>query len=64
MWKAGHHEAESYMLIKPDIANLARDLTKTITGEMPLCEPHILWPKSSVAKILLTHKIFLHIISP
>jgi hypothetical protein len=35
MWKAGHHEAESYMLIKPDLANVARDLIKTMVGEMP-----------------------------
>jgi len=64
MWKAGHYEAESYMLIKPDMANLARDLAKTMTGEMPLFVPHILCPKSSVANIFLTHKFFLHIISP
>jgi hypothetical protein len=35
MWKAGHHEAESYMLIKPDLANIAKDLIKTMVGEMP-----------------------------
>jgi hypothetical protein len=35
MWKAGHHEAESYMLIKPDLANVAKDLIKTMVGEMP-----------------------------
>jgi hypothetical protein len=35
MWKAGHHEAESYMLIKPDLADVAKDLIKTMVGEMP-----------------------------
>jgi hypothetical protein len=35
MWKAGHHEAESYMLIKPDLADVARALVKTMVGEMP-----------------------------
>lgn len=35
MWKAGHHEAESYMLIKPDLANVAKDLIKTMVAEMP-----------------------------
>ena len=35
MWKAGHHEAESYMLIKPDLANVAKNLIKTMVGEMP-----------------------------
>jgi hypothetical protein len=35
MWKAGHHEAESYLLIKPDLADVAKDLIKTMVGEMP-----------------------------
>jgi hypothetical protein len=35
MWKAGHHEVESYMLIKPDLADVAKDLIKTMVGEMP-----------------------------
>ena len=35
MWKAGHHKTESYMLIKPDLANVAKDLIKTMVGEMP-----------------------------
>ena len=35
MWKAGHHEAESYMLIKPNLANIAKDLIRTMVGEMP-----------------------------
>jgi hypothetical protein len=35
MWKAGHHEEESYRLIKPDLADVAKDLLKTMVGEMP-----------------------------
>lgn len=35
MWKAGHHEVESYILIKPDLANVAKDLIKKMVGEMP-----------------------------
>lgn len=35
MWKAGHHQAESYMLFKPDLANVAKDLLKTMVEEMP-----------------------------
>jgi hypothetical protein len=35
MWKAGHHETESYVMIKPDLANVAKDLIKTMVGEMP-----------------------------
>ncbi|MCX5839139.1 MAG: hypothetical protein NTW71_11575 [Deltaproteobacteria bacterium] len=35
MWKAGHHEAESYMLFRPDLADVAEDLIKTMVGEMP-----------------------------
>jgi hypothetical protein len=35
MWKAGHHEVESYMLIKPNLDNVAKDLIKTMVGEMP-----------------------------
>jgi hypothetical protein len=35
MWKAGHHMAESYMLFKPDLANVAIDLIKTMVGDMP-----------------------------
>jgi hypothetical protein len=35
MWKAGHYETESYMLIKPDLADVAKDLIKMMVGEMP-----------------------------
>ena len=35
MWKAGHHKTESYMLIKPNLAYVAKDLIKTMVGEMP-----------------------------
>ena len=35
MWKAGHQEAESYVLIKPDLDDIAKDLIKTMVGEMP-----------------------------
>jgi hypothetical protein len=35
MWKAGHHKAESYMLIKPDLTDVAKDLISTMAGEMP-----------------------------
>jgi hypothetical protein len=35
MWKAGHHIAESYMLIKPDLSNVARDVARDMVKEMP-----------------------------
>jgi hypothetical protein len=35
MWKAGHHEQESYMLIKPDLPDIAKSLMKTMCEEMP-----------------------------
>jgi len=35
MWKAGHHEAESYILIKPDLPDIAKSLIKTMCDEMP-----------------------------
>ncbi|MBN2439533.1 MAG: hypothetical protein JXL20_13145 [Deltaproteobacteria bacterium] len=35
MWKAGHCEVESYMLFRPDLADVAEDLIKTMVGEMP-----------------------------
>lgn len=35
MWKAGHHEEESYMLIKPDLPDIAKHLVKTMCEEMP-----------------------------
>lgn len=35
MWKAGHHQEESYVLIKPDLPDIAKDLIKTMCDEMP-----------------------------
>jgi hypothetical protein len=35
MWKAGHHIAESYMLIKPDLSKVARDVARDMVKEMP-----------------------------
>jgi hypothetical protein len=35
MWKAGHHEAEDYILIKPKLPDVAKDLVKKMIKEMP-----------------------------
>ncbi|MEE9910130.1 MAG: hypothetical protein K4571_00260 [Deltaproteobacteria bacterium] len=35
MWKAGHHLGESYMLIKPDLSDVARSVVKEMVVEMP-----------------------------
>ena len=35
IWKAGHHEAEDYMLIKPKLPGVAKDLVKKMIKEMP-----------------------------
>lgn len=35
LWKAGHHEAEDYMLIRPKLPDVAKDLIKKMIGEMP-----------------------------
>lgn len=35
MGKAGHHEQESYILIKPDLPDIAKSLIKIMSGEMP-----------------------------
>ena len=35
MWKAEHYEAESYILIKPAIPNVAKSLVKKMIKEMP-----------------------------
>jgi hypothetical protein len=35
MWKAGHHQEESYILIKPDLPDVAKSLVKTMSEEMP-----------------------------
>jgi hypothetical protein len=35
LWKAGHHEAEDYMLFKPKLLDVAKDLAKKMIKEMP-----------------------------
>ena len=35
MWKAGHHLGDSYMLIKPDLSDVARSVVKEMVSEMP-----------------------------
>jgi hypothetical protein len=35
MWKAGHHLAESYMLFKPALSDVARSVVKDMIDEMP-----------------------------
>jgi len=35
LWKAGHHEAEDYMLIRPKLPDVAKDLIKKMISEMP-----------------------------
>jgi hypothetical protein len=35
MWKAGHNITESYMLIKPDLSKVARDVARDMVKEMP-----------------------------
>ena len=35
MWKAGHHITESYMLIKPDLSKVARDVARDMVNYMP-----------------------------
>ncbi len=35
MWKAGHHLAESYMMIKPELSDVARSVVKDMVSEMP-----------------------------
>ena len=35
MWKAGHHIAETYILMKPELPNVARDVARKMIGEMP-----------------------------
>ena len=38
LWKAGHHEAEDYMLIKPKLPNVAKDVFSKMIKEMPHAE--------------------------
>jgi len=35
MWKAGHQLSESYMLFKPELSKVARDVVKEMAAEMP-----------------------------
>ena len=35
LWKAGHYEAEDYMLIKPKLPDVAKDVVSTMIKEMP-----------------------------
>ena len=35
LWKAGHHLAEDYLLFKPALPGVARDLFKKMAGYMP-----------------------------
>ncbi|MEN6321734.1 MAG: hypothetical protein ABFD82_23670 [Syntrophaceae bacterium] len=35
IWKAGHHVSEDYMLIKPKLPDVAKDLVKMMLKEMP-----------------------------
>ncbi len=35
MWKAGHDITENYILIKPDLSEVARDVTRDMVKEMP-----------------------------
>ena len=35
MWKAGHHLGDSYMLMKPDLSDVARSVVKEMVSEMP-----------------------------
>ena len=35
MWKAGHHLAESYLLLKPELSKVARSVVGDLVGEMP-----------------------------
>jgi hypothetical protein len=35
LWKAGHHEAEDYMLFKPKLPDVAKNLIKKMISEMP-----------------------------
>jgi len=35
LWKAGHHEAETYKLFKPKLPDVAKSLVKRMINEMP-----------------------------
>jgi hypothetical protein len=38
LWKAGHHEAEDYMLIKPKLPDVAKNVFRKMIKEMPHSE--------------------------
>lgn len=35
MWKAGHDLKESYVFLKPDLSNIARNVVRDMVGKMP-----------------------------
>jgi len=35
MWKAGHDDKETYLLLKPELAKVARSIVKKMVSEMP-----------------------------
>jgi len=35
MWKAGHHQADSYMLLKPELSKVARSVVSDMAAKMP-----------------------------
>jgi len=35
MWKAGHHVADSYMVLKPELSKVARSVVMDMVSEMP-----------------------------
>jgi hypothetical protein len=35
VWTAGHYRSEKYLLVKPDLLNVAKTLFKEMIGYMP-----------------------------
>jgi hypothetical protein len=35
LWTAGHHQASDYLIMKPDLPDVARDLLREMIGHMP-----------------------------
>jgi hypothetical protein len=35
MWKASHHESETYRWVKPELVNVAKKLAARMMDEMP-----------------------------
>jgi hypothetical protein len=35
LWKAGHHIADKYLVLKPDLRDVAKDVAKKMVAEMP-----------------------------